>query len=185
MSSEVGIVNNALILLGEQTITAISATTKAGRIFGTIYDDKRDWLLREYEWKFATERTNLAADATAPDYQYSAAFSLPADCIRFMEIYPDTISYRIEKNKILCDETILYIRYTQRITDVNEMDVSFREALSALLARESCLAITDSMRKYKAMDEAFEDRVMTAKFQGSIEDDLEEIQANDWLQQRV
>lgn len=184
MPSEVGIANNALILLGEQTIIAISATTKAGRIFLTIFNDKRDWLLREYEWKFATKRTTLAADSATPEYEYDKQFTLPSDYIKFIELYPNSISYRIEKNKILCGETILYLKYTQRITDPTEMDTSFREAFSALLAREACFVITDSNIKYDKMDAAFEDRVTTAKFQGSIEDDLEEIQANDWLNQR-
>jgi hypothetical protein len=184
MASEVGLANNALILLGELPILAISATTKAGRTFLNIFADKRDWLLREYAWKFATKRTTLAPDVATPEFEFTQQFTLPADYLKFIEIYPNTISYRIEKNKILCDETSLQIKYTQRITDVNEMDVSFREAFSALLARESCYAITDSKSKYADMDTAFEDRVLDAKFQGSIEDDLEEIQANDWLQQR-
>ncbi len=184
MASEVDIVNNALILLGELTIIAISATTKAGRIFLNIYDGKRDWLLREYEWKFATRRVTLAPDVATPDFEFDKQFTLPADYLKFIEIYPNTIKYRLEKNKILCNETVLYIKYTQRITDPNEYDSSFKEAFAALLARESCFSITDSNTKYSKMDEAFEDRVNTAKFQGSIEDDLEAIQANDWLNQR-
>ncbi|GAG99596.1 unnamed protein product, partial [marine sediment metagenome] len=61
----------------------------------------------------------------------------------------------------------------------------FIEAFAALLAREAAVPLCDSIRKQKLMDEMFEDKLADARFSGSIEDDLEEIQADDWLNQRM
>lgn len=185
MASDINIVNNALIALGEKTILAVSATTKAGRLLLIMFDDKRDYLLRKYRWTFAAKRKNIAPDVETPSHQYAHQFTLPSDCLHFRSTYPDTIAYRLEGNKILCDEDELDIEYTRRITDPNEMDVTFREAFSALLARELAIPICDSLRKYNKMDEAFEDKIADARFSDSIQDDLEAIQANDWLNERT
>lgn len=184
MASEVGIANNGLIALGELAITAISATTKAGRLLLNIFDDKRDYLLRKYRWTFAATRKNIAPDSEAPSHQYTYQFTLPSDCVQFRAIYPDTTRYRLEGNKILCDVDELDIEYTKRVTDPNLMDTHFRTALSALLAREMAISLTDSLRKEQKMDELYEDKLADARFSDCIQDDLEEIQANDWLNQR-
>lgn len=184
MASDINIVNSALIALGEKTILAVSATTKAGRLLTIIYNDKRDYLLRRYRWTFAVRRKNIAADVDIPSHQYAHQFTLPSDCLHFRSIYPDTVVYRLEGNKILCDEDVLDIEYTYRVTDPNEMDVIFRETFSALLARELAIPLCDSTRKYDKMDAAFEDKLTDARFSDSIQDDLEAIQANEWLNER-
>lgn len=185
MASIVGICNNALIMLGENVITSLEDNNKPARTLNAIYENKRDYLFRKYQWKFAIKRITLSSDVTTPEFEYDYQFTLPSDCIQFLELYPDYISYRIEKNKILCGETTLYIKYTQRITDPNEMDSTFREALAALLARETAIPLTDSLRKQNKMDELFEDKLADARFSNSIEDDLEEVKADDWLTQRM
>jgi len=185
MASDITIANNALIALGESTITAISATTKAGRLLLNIFDDKRDYLLRKYRWTFAAKRQNIAPDVETPSHQYSYQFTLPSDCLHLRELYPNTIKYRLEGNKILCDYDELDIEYTRRVTDPNDMDAIFRETFSALLARELAIPLCDSLRLRDKMDEAFEDKIADARFSDSIYDDLEEIQANEWLSARI
>jgi len=179
------ICNAALIMLGETPIAALTDGNKAARTLSAIYEDKRDYLLRKYEWKFATKRATLAPDVDTPEFEFDKQFTLPSDYLKFMNIYPDYVSYRIEGNKILCGESVLYIRYTKRVTDTTAMDSTFREAYSALLARETAIPLTDSLRKQKKMDELFEDKIADARFAGSIEDDLEAIQADDWLNSRL
>lgn len=183
--TSIDILNNALIALGELTIPVMSTTTKAGRLALSIFDAKRDYLLRKHRWTFAAKRKNITSDVETPSHQYAHQFTLPFDCLHFRGIYPNTIAYRLEGNKILCDEDKLDIEYTRRITNPDDMDTTFREAFSALLARELAISLCDSMRKYNKMDEAFEDKIADARFSDSIYDDLEAIQANDWLNERI
>lgn len=133
-----------------------------------------------------------SADANGIEYsstpvnEYDNIFALPSDYIRLIELYPNYISYRIEKNMILCSESDeLDIRYTQEQTNPDEMDAAFIETFAALLAREAAVSLTDSLRKREKMDEMFEDKLADARFSGSIEDDLEETEADDWLNQRI
>jgi len=123
--------------------------------------------------------------AATPVYEYSYMFPVPSDFVALREVYPTYLDYKLEGNFILCGESsTLQIKYTRYISDPDEYDPMFSEALSALLARESAIVITDSLRKQNKMDELFEDKVSDAMFHGSIEDPPEQIEADDWLTQR-
>ena len=184
MSSEVEICNEALTSLGENPILSLTDDIKAARLCNLKYEAKRDYLLRRYIWNFATQRATLSSDVATPEYGFSAQFTLPSDCIQFREIYPISVPYKIEKNKILCDESILYIKYTYRVTDPNSMDATFKEALSALLSRELAIPLSDSVSLFKQMDELYEVKLSEARFAGSIEQDLECIEATEWINAR-
>jgi hypothetical protein len=184
MSSEVNICNEALTALGENTILSLTDDSKAARLCNLKYATKRDYLLRRYNWNFAAKRVILAPDVNTPVFEYSAQFTLPTDCIQFREVYPTSVVYTIENNKIMCDESILSIKYTTRITDVVLMDISFREALSVLIARELAFPIADSDSKFNKMDELYEVKLSEARFAGSIEDDLKSLEADNWLEER-
>lgn len=184
MSSEVNICNEALTALGENTIISLTDDSKAARLCNLKYTTKRDYLLRRYNWSFAARRVILAPDVNIPVFEYSAQFTLPTDCIQFREIYPTSVAYSIENNKIMCDESELYIKYTARITNVALMDIAFQETLSVLIARELAFPLADSDSKFNKMDELFEVKLSEARFAGSIEDDLKSIEAENWLEER-
>lgn len=178
------ICNVALAMIGEKAITSLTEDSKTGRVCNLLYLNKLDYILRMYSWKFATTRVTLAPDAAAPDFEFTYQFTLPSDYIKLIELYPNSITYKFEGNKILCDETELCIRYTARIEDTSMMDGGFKEAFSALLARELAIPISDSMSKQRTMDELYEAKIAEARFAGSIEDDLQQIEANDWINSR-
>ena len=56
--------------------------------------------------------------------------------------------------------------------------------LAALMARELAVPLSDSVNLSKQMDELFELKISEARFAGSIERDLEGIEATDWLESR-
>ncbi|MCP4488995.1 MAG: hypothetical protein GY820_17035 [Gammaproteobacteria bacterium] len=185
MASEVSICNAGLLMLGENPIIALDDNSKAARTCNTLYEQKRDWLIRSHEWKFAISRTNIAPDSASPDHEWDNQFSLPTNCLRLLDIYPTTVTYKVEGRKILSNETILYIRYLKRVTDPEIMDDGFREVLSTVIAKEAAMTLTDSSRKQKAMEDSYEVKLSDARFQGAIEDDLDNIEAEEWLESRI
>jgi len=257
MTTKTDIANQALIALGESVVTDVdSDSTKRATTMKALFDIKLNYLLRKYEWKFATKRATLtiidyklnfdaetvdfvigellsgavgegtveyilrsgtagtfwlsgvttgfvddetitgdivgSADANGveqsitPINEFDHIYALPSDYIKLIELYPNYVPYRLESNFILCGEsTELDIRYTYKVTNPDEFDSLFIEAFAALLAREAAITLTDSLRKQKKMDEMFEDKIADARFAGSIEDDLEEMEAEDWLNQRI
>lgn len=182
--TEVSICNEALTALGENTIVNLTDNNKAARLCNLKYEGKRDYLLRRYHWNFAAKRDSLTPEVDTPAFEFTYEFLLPVDCIQLREIYPNTVSYRLEGASILCNDDTLDIKYTYKVTDPAKMDATFVEALSALLAREMAVALTDNNTKHNKMDELYEVKLSEARFAGSIEDDLHEIEANDWIESR-
>ncbi|MFX8945823.1 hypothetical protein ABTN08_19170, partial [Acinetobacter baumannii] len=81
------------------------------------WDIERRATLRDTSYNFATRRWALAAsDLTATDiepYPYTAAFRLPGDCLRFLEVLDSVarLDFRIEGGFVLCNVSgPLYVR---------------------------------------------------------------------------
>ena len=186
MASEVQICNEGLAFLGVPAILSLADDSKSARQCNLIYDSKRDELLRSYEWKFATTRTNLAPTVDTPAFDWTYEFNLPADCLKLLYVgdankvrYP----YRLESNKILANYDVLYIIYTKRVTDPDSMDASFRATLSMYIAQHVSKPLGAKSEYNKAVEE-YETRLAEARFAGSVEAHDEVIEAENWLESR-
>ena len=139
MASVIQIANRALTKLGAARIISLDDDNKQARAVKSCFEDLRDDELRSNRWSFAMKRTSLAADAEAPAYGYTSAYTLPADFLRLdlvndefpmvvMDNYisSETNEYTIEGNKILANIAApLKIRYVARIDDPQQMDILF------------------------------------------------------------
>ena len=187
MASEVQICNEGLGFIGVPVIISLTDDSKAARQCNLIYEDKRDELLREFEWKFATKRTNISPTTSSPAFKWTYAFNVPTDMIRLLfvgDADENKLPYVLESNQILANYDLLYIKYTYRVTDPNKMDPLFRAALSMYMAQY--LANPLGMKsEYNKVVEEYETKIADARFQGSIETQQEDIEAEDWLQSRI
>jgi hypothetical protein len=161
MASEVGIANAALIKLGADRITSLEDNVDRARVLNARYADVRDAELRRHRWLFSLARHSLPADATVPMFGYDYQYTLPADCLRVIQVNdydlgPNLSDYRaapmqlwsIEGRKIYTSlPPPLKVRTIQRITDTGLYDPCFVEALAARLAYECCERITQSDSK--------------------------------------
>jgi len=184
--SETSIANAALTLLGERRIASLSDTSKIAVLLNDRYAEVRDDLLRSHPWNFATKRASLAKDTTAPVWGFDNAFTLPADCLRVLELdnrskYP----YRIEGRKIVTDlGAPLDIEYTARITDPVQMDVMFRQALSAALAADVCEAITGDDEKVETLTRLASRKAAASRVPDGQEPSPRQLEASEWLDAR-
>ena len=134
INSEVAICNLALLRLGERTITSLSDGTSTANACNIAYSTARDSLLRRHFWNFSLKRTILAADATAPSFEWAATFPLPSDFIRVKHIYNQSSDYSIEGRNLLTDQTSsLNLVYVSLEDDVSFFDPLFVDALVLLL----------------------------------------------------
>jgi hypothetical protein len=138
MASDVEIVNNALSKLGEQPLLSFDDDSEPARLATRTYADTRDDLLRTNPWNFATRRAQIAAETTAPVYEFARSYPVPSDFLKLIELdNPNRWPFKLEEGRILTDiASPINIRYIFRVTDADAMDVSFREALSARLAMD-------------------------------------------------
>lgn len=190
MASEVEICNRALQKLGAARINALSDTTRNARSCNAAYAACRDAELRAHTWNFAIARVQLAADATAPAFGRTNAFTLPADFLRILPRDPlenlNDRDWQIEGRKLLTDEDAPFdLRYVKQETDPNQFDALFRESLAARLALELCEEITQSNTKKAELKNDYKLAIAEARRTNAIEN-VPAVAAEDtWISERA
>jgi hypothetical protein len=184
MASTVEICNRALQKLGASKITSLTEDSRNARACNLAYEPVKQALLREHPWSCAIKRAELAADAQAPTHTKAYRYELPSDFIGLLEEdYPTNNSdWQIEGKMIVTDDVApLYIRYIYDVTDPNEMDALFREALSCKLALELCEELTQSNTKLAALEALYTDIVRQAKKSNAIERTPQQPPEDPWV----
>lgn len=161
MAADTEIANAALIKLGAARIAALTDNNNRAKTLNERYTAIRKAELRRRRWRFAIERTTLAALTSTPAFGETAEYQLPVDYLSVIQIGtydigPDMLDYRaapvrpwaIEGGKVVTSlGAPLPLRYIKNVTDVALMDDSFKEAFASRLAYECCETITQSSTK--------------------------------------
>jgi hypothetical protein len=156
------ICNKALSHLGESRIVDIAERTVAAEKCRDVYDLERDALLRVHRWNFARDRATLSALSAAPAFGWAFQYTLPADCLRVLELNDSTddTAYSIEGRNLLTNATTAKIVFTRRILDPNQYDVLFVQALALKMAAALAKTIINSTEEKGALLQEFS-RVMS------------------------
>lgn len=142
--SIVDIANKALTYLGSDAITNVGDDTVEGRAINRIFEQSRDYCLRDHPWNFALIRVALGADTTGPVWEYTNSFSWPSDCLRIIEV-DTTEEWAVEGRAIVSDAAApLNILYISQVTDVSLYDAKFVEAYAMRLAADIAYELTAS-----------------------------------------
>lgn len=184
-ASEVSICNLALQKLGAKRITALTEDSNNARQVNACYATLRDKELRQHPWKFAIKRAVLTPSATAPAFDYTYAFPLPSDCLRLLLPNRANLDWKREtqdgQQVILTNEgDSLNIRYIARITDPNQFDVSFVEALASKIAENCCEQITQSNEKKDRAENDHRVAIAEARKTDAFEDTSQDPPPSSW-----
>jgi hypothetical protein len=189
MTSVTDICNAALLKLGEKRITDAgfaTPTNERERVCSEHYERIRDRELRKNRWNFSVKRISISADEDAPVYGFDCAYSVPADMLRFIEIYETRKDYKLEGAKILTDVgDEINIRYVRKVTVVNEMDAIFRDALAAALAVEFCERLPGKSGLKSEVKSDYVDQMTLAAQAGALENPVQELPEDDWITCRI
>ena len=184
-TSVVQIVNNALIKIGANAIISLTEDSEAARAANVMYEQVRDATIRDHIWNFAVTRVELAQSVDAPAFEFSFQYQIPSDCLRVLQMDSANMVYKIEGRKLLTDEGTAKIMYLGRVTDVNEYDSMFVEALSARLAAELAITLAESNSLYQNMMEMYRLKVADARSADAQESGYSEVIADTWLDSRI
>lgn len=188
-SSEVALCNRALTILGQPLLISLADPGRTAETMRLNYPLSRDAVLRSYPWNSATRRAVLAADPTAPAYEYARAFRLPADCLRVLDGEGDLdgATWRREGDMLLTDEGApLRIRYIAQITDVGLFDALLCEAIATHLATMTGFAIAGTDSAVARARELHRDVMREARAIDAREQSQDEqLAADDWLNARL
>lgn len=182
MPSVIDICNSALDKLGQTPITSLTDGNRAAKLCQRNWPLVRDQVLRDHPWNFATARAILAPTTTAPAWGFGAAFPMPTDCLRLMEVLDHSQGeYQVEGESILADGTVLRIRYVRRIEDPNAYDAQFCHAVSIALALDMCEALTQSTTKVQLLDEQYKQALLRAVRTDAQENPPARFEEDEWL----
>ena len=141
MASEVSICNEALTFLGDSTIVALSDGNERARACQSVFEEARDMALEAFHWNCAQHQATLAQDSDTPIFGFDYQYAIPTDpeCLAVNYMYESEegeggYTWRVEGNYVLTDAETCNIRYTKKLTVVNDMTTRLREAIAARLA---------------------------------------------------
>jgi hypothetical protein len=158
ITAELDIINAALVLIGEPTISDINdAKNETARKVKVRWPILRDGLLRLHPWNCTRERAVLIKDSVAPLFGFAYKYPLPADpyCIR-----PLAIQYTNDGDFISLDNTsfggtrslqyqfAIEGRYLLTNTEGTTENSLEQEGINLLY---SCRPSNDSVSTYDAM----------------------------------
>jgi hypothetical protein len=148
--SQLALYNNALYLIGQRRLTALTEDRKPRYVLDDIYDlNAIEHCLEIVKPVFATKTVKLSSPAANAVYGYSSVHTLPATYITDVAAYSDDqldqpISrYVIDGNTLSCEYATVYLRYIDNdaVTTFTYWSPSFSHVVSAFLAREACTSI--------------------------------------------
>jgi hypothetical protein len=207
MASVVDICNLALVKLGAQPIPSLTSNDPKAAVLNRVYPLLRDKLLRVFRWNFTRVYTELPALDTAPPFEYSYAYQLPADYLR-LELadvssgssqavgmpsasindwnFNRNQDYRIVGRQIWSNVTPpLRIQYAARIEDPAQYDAAFVESLASYIAWQLCEQLTGSNQKKEAARQEYLLSIREARMTNAIELPPETLPDDTFMQSRL
>jgi len=156
IQTSLNLVNQVLVELGQQPVTAITQDPNAQKINTRLPQLTYD-LLSQNNWNFATYRTQVQLTTAEVDNYYTKAYQLPADFLRLITI-EDIIPY-IVRQQYVCtpgDVSPLYIHYISSSTPWEALPWTFSEALALYVAMKMGPQLTQNATLQKNLNERFE-----------------------------
>jgi hypothetical protein len=182
--SEVAICNLALQEIGRgMMITALDENSQAARACKLRYPYARDAALRGYDWNFAAARAELPALAELPAFGYGRQYELPSDCLRVRSLENgEADDWKVEGRRILTDMGApIRVKYTARVTDPVQFDALFVAALSARIAADVAVSLSESTSKAQGLWQVYLGKLHEAWKNDAIEGQADALPQGSWV----
>ena len=193
-NNETSIANVALLSLGQEMVSAISANEPNARkilaIFNQVVEE-----LEAGDWFFNRARKSIIADGTDPTFgRYDYRYALPSDCLfvrGLCDQYNDDVRYEYlrEGQYILTNqESPIYLLYNEKIVkntggapDISKMPVFFHRLISAKLAYILAPNVTENQKIRSKVEMEYQRAYLSAREKNGEDAYVEDEQGNnDW-----
>lgn len=188
VTSEVEIMNSALIKVGAEIIVSADEDNNRARLCKTLWPLVRNKLLHAHPWNFAISYVELAAVDPKPAdvFDYGYVFQLPANCLRVLETDLGTYERweEIEGSRIAAELSTCKVKFIKQIEDTTKYSASFVEAAACALAAELCFPLTQSTSGKESFKKEMEREIANARSFDAQVGSVRRVIADDWLDAR-
>jgi hypothetical protein len=181
MASKVDLANEALLMLGANSITSFTDNDSNAVLVNRFYDGERDAVLRGHRWNCAINTANLASLSDTPIIDWAYKFTLPTNpyCLRVLDVRTVTgdikLNHEVQGRELFTEESTVDITYIQRLEDTSLFDALLYQALVFRMAWKLAYPITRSHPVMSQMGSMYESVVREARTIDSQEGTPEEI----------
>ena len=191
--SEVEICNMALGLAGTadfiQSLT--DATSVNARRCNQFFTQAVESVLRKHDWHCAAKRVQLSQNETTPVFEYEYAYSIPADCVRLINIYGDDVGYSpydrwvVNKRNVETDLGTAYLKYVAFPEDYRDLDVLLAKSIAYELALMLAPTLMKDKEVYGILFQASQTVLREAKAMDTLENKQIYTENNRWEDARM
>ena len=184
--SDVSIVNQALALLGEGTITSLDDDNDKAKLAKQMYAPVRDALIQAHNWSFAIKWYNLPKSAEVCDGPYKNIFPLPPEVDRVIWVgsapQEQYVSqFAVECGGIVSNDSTCVAQTIIQITDPKKFPPLFVQAFATRLAAEMAIGIAASQSLMQSLYQAYEVKLREAVSRDTMQGTSKQITSK-WLQ---
>jgi len=163
MATDIDMCSNALLLIGEETISSFTQAGHGATVAANLYTDTYRAILADHPWTFATKEQDLSRLSQAPDTEtgYQYAFQVPSDCIRIWSIMPNS-DYAMVNGLIYSNESALLARYVYEVSE-SQLPSHIIKPIEYKLASEFAVSVTEDFQKAQYYEQKFMMAISKAK----------------------
>jgi hypothetical protein len=162
----VALCSRALITLGARPIASLEESGTEALVCRRLYPGIRDALLSAHPWSFATGQARLARLSAHPTADHRYAYQLPAGFLRALSAGDGGagrgLVYRLAESRLHTDAEQVVLTYVFRPAE-SDFPPFFDAVLTARLAADLCLPITESTSRAEVLARLAEDAFRRAR----------------------
>lgn len=183
--SDVSISSSALIKLGQEPITDLSADIKLARLCNARFAYIRNSVLETYEWSVATRTVELPAlSGVTIDFDWAYAFEPPADMLKMVRGEDWFDDYEVFSGVLYADKNPFKIKYIWKNTNSATYTYSLAECIAWRLAADLAYALTNSQPTAEAMLKGYELELKNARYSDSHKKTPQPLISEDFIRSR-
>lgn len=152
--SDLEICSVALVKIGANGIASFDDDTIEADVASRLYETTLRGLIASHPWHFTLAESDLVRVDEPARAGFSNVFELPMDQLRIISAGTSDrargLDYRIAGNRLLCNSGQVVLSY-QRRPETETFPAFFVQALSARLAAEFCLPLTEGTSRADAL----------------------------------
>ncbi len=163
-----GIINQALLYMGQDTILDPVGESKNAKLCAAVYDETLAEVLSGHPWSFAVMAARLQQLEEKPrDIRFAYAYQLPEDCGRILSVEAIQLQslwgenaasntqpvaeYMVQGKSLVSNHQGLQIVYVRTNVRPHEMTPQFKNYFSAMIANRLHFKINGSTQGEQAM----------------------------------